>query len=188
MAVFIVTILLSPLIGSISAQSDSHQISAMMADDFQNLGIGHSQDAPLQADIWWDPDSNWWETTSLDSDRNGIHDSLQNETGRVNVGLSYSRTVMKSDIDFLLSIGYNVSVQLPVVNALLIGDVDASDVWNLSKVEGVIMVERYGSVVFYGDVQTPAVKARNSTEYPIGAWDLGVSGEGINIALSLIHI
>jgi len=46
------------------------------------------------------------------------------------------------------------------------------------------MVERYGSLVFYGDIQTPAVKARNSTEYPIGAWDIGVSGDGVNIALT----
>jgi serine protease AprX len=50
--------------------------------------------------------------------------------------------------------------------------------------DGVVMVERYGSLVFYGDIQTPAVKARNSTEYPIGAWDLGISGEGVNIALT----
>ena len=182
-AVFMVAILLSPLIGSISASSDSHQDSAMATSDIQKLGMDHNRDVPLQADIWWDPDSNWWDTTSLDSDRNGIHDSLQLEEGRVNVGLSYSRELLKSDIDFLSSIGYNVSVQLPVVDALLIGDVDSSDVWNLSKIEGVIMVERYGSVVFYGDVQTPAVKARNSTDYPIGAWDLGVSGEGINIAM-----
>jgi len=66
----------------------------------------------------------------------------------------------------------------------LIGDVDASEVYALSQLEGVVMVERYGSLVFYGDVQTPAVKARNSTEYPVGAWDLGVSGHGVNIALT----
>ena len=45
------------------------------------------------------------------------------------------------------------------------------------------MVERYGSLVFHGDVQTPAVKASNSSEYPLGAWDLGLSGKGINIAM-----
>ena len=139
-AVFMVSILLSPLIGSISASSDSHQVSDMADSDIQKLGMDHTEDTPLQADIWWDPDSNWWDTTSLDSDRNGIHDSLQFEKGRVNVGLSYSRALLKSDIDFLSSMGYNVSVQLPVVDALLIGDVDASDVWNLSKIEGVVMV------------------------------------------------
>ena len=36
---------------------------------------------------------------------------------------------------------------------------------------------------FYGDVQTPAVKASNSSFYPVGAWDLGVSGAGVNIAM-----
>ena len=148
-AVFMVAILLSPLIGSISASSDSHQDSAMATSDIQKLGMDQNRDVPMQADIWWDPDSNWWDTTSLDSDRNGIHDSLQLEEGRVNVGLSYSRELLKSDIDFLSSIGYNVSVQLPVVDALLIGDVDSSDVWNLSKIEGVIMVERYGSCLLY---------------------------------------
>jgi subtilisin family serine protease len=45
------------------------------------------------------------------------------------------------------------------------------------------MVEHYGAVVFYGDVQTPAVKASNSSVYPKGAWDLGVSGAGINVAM-----
>ena len=46
------------------------------------------------------------------------------------------------------------------------------------------MVERYGSIQFYGDIQTMAVKARNSTEYPESAWQLGVSGKGVNIALT----
>jgi len=46
------------------------------------------------------------------------------------------------------------------------------------------MVERYGDLVFYGDIQTPAVKAKNSSIYPNGAWDFGVSGKGVNIALT----
>ena len=80
--------------------------------------------------------------------------------------------------------GHEIHLELPSVNAVLIGDVDASDVHALSQLESVVMVERYGSLVFYGDIQTPAVKARNSTEYPVGAWDLGVSGHGVNIALT----
>ncbi len=81
-------------------------------------------------------------STSLDSDRNGIHDSLQSEQGRVNVGLSYSREILESDINLLSSIGFDVSVKLPVVDALLLGDVNASDIWQLSNIEGVVMVER----------------------------------------------
>ena len=40
------------------------------------------------------------------------------------------------------------------------------------------MVERYGTVVFYGDIQTPAVKAQSSF-YPVGAW-IGYTGADVN--------
>ena len=119
----------------------------------------------------------------MDRDKNGIHDSLQSAEGTVNIGLSYSRPVLQGDIDLLTSLGYSVNVELPTVNALLLGDVNSSHIWSLADVEGVVMVERYGSLSFFGDIQTPAVKARNSTEYPIGAWDLGVTGSGMNIAM-----
>ena len=120
----------------------------------------------------------------MDSDRNGIHDSLQTASGPVNVGLSYDGRVTDSNRLDLVRMGHEIHLELPSVNAVLIGDVDASDVHALSQLESVVMVERYGSLVFYGDIQTPAVKASNSTEYPVGAWDLGVSGHGVNIALT----
>ena len=70
------------------------------------------------------------------------------------------------------------------VNAVLVGQVDVLTLpFNLAELDDVVMVERYGNVVLYGDVQTPAVKARNSTAYPVGAWDLGVSGADVNIAM-----
>ena len=53
---------------------------------------------------------------------------------------------------------------------------------SLAQLDDVVMVERYGEIHLYGDIQTPAVKARNSTLYP-GAWDLGVTGDGIVIAM-----
>jgi len=120
----------------------------------------------------------------LDADRNRIHDSLQYAEGPVNVGISYSREVTEQDRARLTLAGYAINVELPVVNALLVGTIDASEVYDIAQLDGVVMVERYGSLVFYGDVQTPSVKAKNSTEYPVGAWDLGVSGHGVNIALT----
>jgi serine protease AprX len=102
----------------------------------------------------------------------------------VNVGLSYGRAVTETDRISLGLLGHEIHLELPVVDALLIGAIDASEVSLLAQLDDVVMVERYGSLVFYGDIQTPAVKARNSTDYPIGAWDLGVSGQGVNIALT----
>ena len=153
-------------------------------DGAQLIGEGQVETAPLQAHVPWSEQAPWWEVTSMDSDRNGIHDSLQYADDIVNIGLSFSREVTDEDRARLALAGYEIHVELPVVDAVLIGAVDARKVYDLAQLEGVIMVERYGSLVFYGDVQTLAVKAKNSSEYPIGAWDLGVSGSGVNIALT----
>ena len=175
-AVSLVIILLSPLVGSIAAPGMIEAEVADKTEDVQRIESGHMDSVPLQAPIWWDSDADWWTHTSLDRDKNGIHDSLQSAEGTVNIGLSYSRPVLQADIDLLTSLGYSVNVELPIVNALLLGDVNSSHIWSLADVEGVVMVERYGSLNFFGDIQTPTVKARNSTEYPIGAWNLGVTG------------
>ena len=153
-------------------------------DGVQLIEEGQTETVPTQSPVTWLEQPPWWETTSLDADRNGIHDSLQFAEGPVNVGISYSRVVTNEDRSRLALAGYDIHVELPIVDAVLIGAIDASEVFGIAQIDGVVMVERYGSLVFYGDVQTPAVKAKNSTEYPVGAWDLGVSGSGVNIALT----
>ena len=173
-------LLLVPLAGSVAPI----QISTLGEDGLQLIDVGQQTTAPVQAPVSWTSPGPWWTWTSLDSDRDGIHDSLQTASGPVNVGLSYDGRVTDSNRLDLARMGHEIHLELPSVNAVLIGDVDASDVHALSLLEGVVMVERYGSLVFYGDIQTPAVKASNSTEYPVGAWDLGVSGHGVNIALT----
>ena len=173
-------LLLVPLAGSVAPI----QISTLGEDGLQLIDVGQQTTAPVQAPVSWASPGPWWTWTSLDSDRNGIHDSLQTASGPVNIGLSYDGRVTDSNRLDLARMGHEIHLDLPSVNAVLIGDVDASDVHALSQLEGVVMVERYGSLVFYGDIQTPAVKASNSTEYPVGAWDLGGSGHGVNIALT----
>ncbi|MGB1802329.1 MAG: hypothetical protein ACPHKZ_04760, partial [Candidatus Thalassarchaeaceae archaeon] len=182
-AAALVLILLSPLAGSIAAPSVNSSHNPLDSTGFQLIEKGQTTEIPIQGPIWWNPNLNWWEYTSLDLDKNGIHDSLQTAIGPVNVGLSYSRDVTNLDKDRLESLGFEIHIELPIVDALLLGDVDATQVWQLAALDGVVMVERYGSLVFFGDVQTPAVKAMNSSEYPIGAWDFGVTGKGINIAM-----
>ena len=167
-AVALVLILLSPLAGSIAAPSANSKHTPLDSTGLQLIEEGLTTEIPIQEPIWWNSNLNWWEHTSLDLDRNGIHDSLQLAIGPVNVGISYSREVTNVDKEKLENLGFDVHIELPIVDALLLGDVDASQVWLLAELDGVVMVERYGSLVFYGDVQTPAVKAMNSSEYPIG--------------------
>ena len=178
-AVSLVLLLMTPLTGSI-AEGDRHDNHS---NDIQIINYGETTDIPLQKPIPWDDMIPWWETTMLDTDRDGVHDSLAEETGIVNIGISYSRDVRESDIDSLSLRGINVNLELPSVDALLIGGIHVDKIEEISNLDGVVMIERYGSVVFYGDIQTPSVKAKNSSDYPLGAWDLGVSGSGMNIAL-----
>ena len=184
-ALIIVTLFMTPLAGAIGLGIDTPQGYSRI-DDSQLLPAGYSNDIPLRipSPFTFIAEQPWWETTSSDLDRNGIFDSLQTASREVNVGLSYEHTPTESDIATLNSLGYEVQLELLSVNALLLGGVDASQIFALAELEGVVMVERYGSVVFFGDVQTTSIKARNSTEYPVGAWDLGVSGKGVNIAMT----
>ena len=178
-AILLVLLLVTPLTGSI-AEGDSHDDHS---NDFQIINSGETTDIPLQKSIPWGDSIPWWETTMLDADRDGVHDSLADETGIVNIGISYSRDVRESDIDSLSLMGININLELPSVDSLLIGGIHVDKIEEISNLDGVVMIERYGSVVFYGDIQTPSVKAKNSSEYSLGAWDLGVSGNGMNIAL-----
>ena len=178
-AIFAIFLLAAPLSGSI-AEGDSNSNNY---NDFEFFLSTQSKEVPYQEPISWDELTPWWETTTMDIDRNGIHDSLQSESGVVNVGISYSRDVIDSDIQELSLLGINVNLHLPIIDVLLLGGVSSNQIGILSQLDGVVMVERYGSVIFYGDIQTPAVKASNSSDYPVGAWDLGVSGNGMNIAL-----
>ena len=132
---------------------------------------------------WVDDDTPWWERTVLDLDRNEIHDSLESMIGVTGIGLVYQTDVTESHLNALEELGLTVVDVIEAVNGVLLGQVNTSLAPTLAALEDVVMVERYGNVIFYGDVQTPAVKASNSSFYPVGAWDLGVSGAGVNIAM-----
>ena len=180
-AYLLVLVMVLPLIGSIQPAGQYPLETSYPA---QILTTDQTSEIPAQIAMPMFGELPWWEYTTLDSNRNGIHDSLETAKGPVNVGLSYDHTPTSIDEARVQALGHTVNQLLHSVDALLIGTVNASDVWALAQLDGVVMVERYGVVTFYGDVQTQAVKARNSTFYPAGAWDLGVSGVGVNIALT----
>ena len=126
----------------------------------------------------------WWERTTLDSNRNGIHDSLETLDEPVGIGLSYARDVTDSDVVYLESLGYQITDVIEAVDAVLLGVINSTDVWDLSQIDGVVMVERYGQIILWGDIQTPNILAEQSEEYPHTAWNhTPMMGAGINIAM-----
>ena len=178
LAELLVLTLVLPLSGSLLADGGS-----MVETDSPHTPLEQSNFTPVRTPVI-PSDNQWWERTSLDANRNGIHDSLESGDPLQWVGLSYSRDVGSSDLLSLMSLGLVPRVHVPAVNALLLGQVETDLLHQLSGLEGVVMVEEYGRLEFFGDIQTPATKASSSDIYPAGAWDLGVTGSGVNIALT----
>ena len=108
LALLMVVVMMSPLTGSIAASSSAPAPEGDRVADAQIVQQDHLTSVPEQSDIWWDPHSKWWEVTTLDMDRNGIHDSIQGAVGPVNVGLSFTRAVTDSDRQILLSMGFEI--------------------------------------------------------------------------------
>ncbi|MEC7601752.1 MAG: S8 family serine peptidase, partial [Candidatus Thermoplasmatota archaeon] len=175
-----VVLLLFPMVGSLSCPPKYLSVDGSYV---QFTKSEWTSEIPIQMEPDW-VELPWWERTSLDSNRNSIHDSLESKTGVVWVGLSYSRAVTSEDISSIISMGIEPKIQIPAVDAVLLGAIDSSNLLELSNLDGVVMIEEYGTLRFYGDIQTPAVKASSSDIYPEGAWNLSVSGAGINIALT----
>ncbi len=154
-------------------------MSGLGSENERNLSI--SEIPEVKTYIW--EESNWWQTTERDINRNGVVDWLETIKGQYPVSISYISEPTKEDIEILTNLGLEIRYNINSVNALLLGYVNSSLYLQLGSLPNVTMVEPYGSVVFYGDVQTPAIKASNSSVYPAGAWSLGVSGKGVNIAI-----
>ena len=152
-------------------------------------GIGSVKDPNIylseipEVKIYHWEESNWWQTTDRDLNRNGVVDWLETIEDQYPISISYVSEPTEKDIEILINLGLEIRYSINSVNAFLLGYVNSSLYLQLGSLPNVTMVEPYGRVVFYGDVQTPAIKASNSSVYPEGAWSLGVSGKGVNIAV-----
>ena len=179
-AVICLTVLMGPLVGSLTVPPSDY---VQLDNQVQILPEGQTLTIPEQDGWGWVVDERpWWERSSLDQDRNKIHDSLQESFFVTGIGLSYGTEVNDAHIADLNDMGLEVVDVIESVDAVLLGIINTSLVYSLAQLDDVVMVERYGEIHLYGDIQTPAVKARNSTLYP-GAWDLGVTGDGVVIAM-----
>ena len=179
-AVICLTVLMGPLVGSLTVPPSDY---IRLNSDVQIVPHGQTLDIPEQEGWGWVVDERpWWERSALDQDRNKVHDSLQESHFTAGIGLSYGVDVSDAHIAALNELGLEVVDIIESVDAVLLGLVNTSMVEILAQLDDVVMVERYGEIHLYGDIQTPAVKARNSTLYP-GAWDLGVTGDGVVIAM-----
>ncbi len=186
LAVLLCVIFFLPLTGSIYDQPVYDRADWTSVDDYGIIWhhVDSTESIPIQQDpAWAGVETAWWEISSYDANRNSIHDSIESSTGLVGMGVSYDVEVSEVQLQELASLGIVVVDTLESINSVLIGLQETNLAESISNLSNVVMVHQYGAVKFYGDIQTPNVKARNSSIYPDAAWNFGVTGKGVNIAM-----
>ena len=186
LAVLLCMIFFLPLTGSIYDQPVYDRADWTSVDDYGIIWhhVDSTESIPIQQDpAWAGVETAWWEISSYDVNRNSIHDSIESSTGLVGMGVSYDVEVSEVQLQELASLGIVVVDTLESINSVLIGLQETNLAESISNLSNVVMVHQYGAVKFYGDIQTPNVKARNSSIYPDAAWNFGVTGKGVNIAM-----
>ena len=186
LAVLLCAIFFLPLTGSIYDQPVYDRADWTIADEYGVIWhhVDSTDTIPVQQEPEWaGVETAWWEISSYDLNRNGIHDSIESSTGLVGMGVSYDVEVTEVQLQELASLGIVVVDTLESINSVLIGLQEVNLADSIINLSNVVMVHQYGTVKFYGDIQTPNVKARNSSIYPDAAWNFGVTGKGVNIAM-----
>jgi len=186
LAVLLCAIFFLPLTGSIYDQPVYDRADWTIADEYGVIWhhVDSTDTIPVQQEPEWaGVETAWWEISSYDMNRNGIHDSIESSTGLVGMGVSYDVEVTEVQLQELASLGIVVVDTLESINSVLIGLQEVNLADSIINLSNVVMVHQYGTVKFYGDIQTPNVKARNSSIYPDAAWNFGVTGKGVNIAM-----
>ena len=186
LAVFLCAVIFLPLTGSIYEQPVYNRTNWSSIDDsgIHWMNIEDTYQIPIQAEPSWAEDNpEWYERSIFDQNKNAIHDSIEISEVPVGMGISYNTEVSQTHIAQLEQLGIEVVDVIEAINSVLIGVQEVSLAQTLVELPNVVMVHQYGTVVFYGDIQTPNVKARNSSIYPDAAWNFGVTGKGVNIAM-----
>ena len=186
LAVFLCAVIFLPLTGSIYEQPVYNRANWSTIDDsgIHWMNNDDTYQIPLQAEpIWAEYIPEWYERSIFDQNKNSIHDSIESSEVPVGMGISYNTEVTETHIAQLEQLGIEVVDVIEAINSVLIGVQEVSLAQTLVDLPNVVMVHKYGTVIFYGDIQTPNVKARNSSIYPDAAWNFGVTGKGVNIAM-----
>ena len=186
LAIFLCAVIFIPLTGSIYDQPIYDRSNYVSIDESEIHWLENQRtfNIPMQQEPSWASDNTpWYERSVYDQNKNSIHDSIETSGAPVGMAISYNKDITTAHIDQLQQLGIAVVDILESVDSVLIGIQEVSIAQTLADLPDVVMIHQYGKVVFYGDIQTPNVKARNSSIYPDAAWNFGVTGKGVNIAM-----
>tara|TARA_B110000495_G_scaffold120419_1_gene104538 strand:- start:437 stop:895 length:459 start_codon:yes stop_codon:yes gene_type:complete len=123
-AIFLFSLLMGPLTGSLTNQQDSNLSDWVAVDEQQIQWMPKSSTLQIPQQIspqWIDNETSWWERTVLDQDRNEIHDSLESMIGVTGIALVYETDVTAIHLNALEELGLTVVDVIEAVDGVLLG-------------------------------------------------------------------
>jgi serine protease AprX len=128
----------------------------------------------------------WWENWDGDKNHNRIEDIIE-ELGpeeRIGIYIDYDRHPNQNDVSRLTKFDFDVKYVYKYIDVICARNVAVSDVEELSYLPHVVMIKLEPKIYAQLDISARAIKARESNDYsPNTAAELGVTGEGISIAI-----
>jgi len=138
----------------------------------------------VQASIPEDSEVPWWETTKMDLDRNRLHDALDItlemgafiENGRISILVDFDHLpTEKDELELEKTVDFVTEHRFHRIN-IIAGTVPVERINEILRVPGVVFLSFNGPVEIMMDETVP--------EHNVPAlWDLGYTGEGMNIAV-----
>jgi len=126
----------------------------------------------------------WWETTSMDMDRNHIHDSLEARSGRwFDLFIRYDHDPTDADVENLERLGLEVYSVFDSIDSITLYNVERPLIDTIVDLPNVVMVEEQPWLVATLDVAIPTVKARPNDLYHDVWEELGYNGTDVTIAI-----
>lgn len=128
----------------------------------------------------------WWENWHRDKNRNKIDDLIEEleSEERIGIFIDYNRHPDQNDVSRLSKFDFDVKYVYKYIEVICARNVAVFDVKALSSLPHVVMVKLEPKIYPQLDISSRAIKARESNDYsPNTAAELGVTGEGISIAI-----
>ena len=134
----------------------------------------------------------WWTHWVGDTDRNGIDDLLDEmleesvEIGSgqiIDILVDYDHLPTIGDVNHLEEMGMNVTYVSKYINTIAASGAELSQIPKLSAHKGIVTIEKQSEYIPLLDTSVPAMKVRQSSTYTNTAFDFGVSGDGVVIAV-----
>lgn len=129
---------------------------------------------------------NWWDDWNRDTNHNKIDDLIEELPSGEKFGIfiNYDRHPIEKDVNRLTNFDVDVKYVYKYIDVICARNVEYSDAKAISKLPHVVMVKLEPVTQTNLHISSRAIKARDSDNYsPETAFDLGFTGETINIAI-----